>query len=263
MKPEKPPFIELVGTNQKIEELDSLMLQGHKEFLAARTKVFTTETFPEHTREILYKEIVTNEQVWSNKVMVHLQERGFPAYYQFHFMERSDKSLAYMNIPVKISNALGRWSARLENLEEILFKLEETERLEVRKEIAKIESQADSLYQITYSEHSREIRVNNILIAKPDFESENERFFTYVFSNPGQALEVKKIEEHYKTKFNKRVSDILRDLRFNGKLRSVFFPVVTQEKVMFINPITKQYAIQHELPSIDLGNSSGDTKRTK
>jgi len=96
--------------------------------------------------------------------------------------------------------------------------------------------------KITYSEHSREIIVNNFfLIAKPDFESENERVFYYLYQNPNRSVPRSEIEENFngnKT-LTKSFSKILENLNFKKDLKDVFFDV-SKNAIQFHNPVSKE-----------------------
>lgn len=98
------------------------------------------------------------------------------------------------------------------------------------------------VYAVGYSENTREIRLNNILIAKPDFNSENEIFFTFLYKNPNKRFSKEEIEQTQGKdfKFHKRLQQIVNDLGFKGNVRDLFFVGISEKGVMFRNPVTKE-----------------------
>lgn len=97
----------------------------------------------------------------------------------------------------------------------------------------------DPVYKLRYSEKTREILINNFLLAKPDFDRENERVFTYVYRNPNKRISVKEIERHYNTKLVKSLHKILENLGFTGEFKKAFFDV-SSKSIRFRNPVTKE-----------------------
>lgn len=95
----------------------------------------------------------------------------------------------------------------------------------------------DPVYRISYSSITRNIVVNNFLLKRPDFDSENERFFTYVFSNPNKLITVKELNENY-IELKKTTHKIIENLGFTGDLKKIFFDV-SKTSVKFRNPVTQ------------------------
>lgn len=249
----------------QIKSLSLMLLVGYNKCQEFNGKAHDKDLIDEKLKKFI-KEIQFKFQEWADNVLKYLQtELQDKYYFQYHFVAHKGSGLSYVDMNVDISDSLIRWEGYLRNLEDIIFRLEDARNLQVRREIAEIENQADIVYEIKYSDHTREIKLNNIVIAKPDFESENERFFSYVYSNPNKPLTIEEIKEFgfgKDSKLKKRISDIVRDLGFNGNLRKIFFPVVSQDKVMFTNPITKKQVIEDDLPALNLA-SLGDSARYK
>lgn len=109
-----------------------------------------------------------------------------------------------------------------------------------------VEYEADKiLYQITYI--NREVRLNNIVLAKPNFDSENDVVFEYIFNNPNKKITRKEVESVLKRPTVKKFEQIIRDLGFKGQLKAMFFPNVSIGAIQFINPITKEYLDKNSL----------------
>lgn len=234
-----------------IQFLSNALVAGFNKCQAYKRKA-SDKGLVDKKLEKFIKEVQTELQKWYVEVMQYLIDNLDRNYHQYHFSAHKTLSTIYSNMNEKVSNSITAWEGYLRNLEDIIFRLEDAKNLQVRREIAEIENQADIAYEIRYNDHKREITINNIIIAKPDFESENERFFTYVYANSNRPIPIKEIEDHWKVgKLKKRVTHIVDGLGFSGALREIFFPVVKQDKVMFVNPISKKQVIEKSLPAIN------------
>lgn len=195
----------------------------------------------------LQKDYQDSINKWLNEVANFLKPYDFQ--YFFHFVQPKDDAMTY-------AHPLGNYTHALEKhlfaLEEVIVRFEEKKNLAIRQEIAEKEQEADILYKITYSEHTREIKLNEMVLANPQSDSKNVNFFEYVYLRPNTQIAVSDIEEASAMQLTDNIQDILRDLGFKGNIRKVFFPIATKAKIMFINPITKQYAIKNDLPTIRL-----------
>ena len=184
---------------------------------------------------------------WLGSVAGYIFER-FEKHLYFHFVQPKADALSFTHPLGGLTHALEK---HLFALEDVIVRLEEQRNLTIRQEIAEKEYQTDLLYKVTYSTHTREVKINNIVLSKPDFDSENDRFFEYVSLNPNRPIGLEELTQHMGSAPAKRLAHIVRDLGFTGELKSVFFPVVTKSQVMFINPVNKQYAQEHDLPAIN------------
>lgn len=238
--------------SQTIEELDNLLMSGHQRQRALREgyfqhkddEGFDVDAFKQKTADIL------ND--WYRGTAQVIEEQIKEKHHLFHFLQHHRGSLSIVGMPMDLSNTLISFEYYLYALEDIILRLEEKMNLLVRQEIAESEHQTDILYKITYSEHTREIKMNNVLLTRLQSDSKNANFFEYVFSNQNQQVTVADIEEHTAYKLADSIHDILRDMGFKGNIKKIFFPVASKTKVLFVNPITKQYAIKNDLPVIAL-----------
>lgn len=93
-------------------------------------------------------------------------------------------------------------------------------------------------YWITYK--AREVVLNDLaLIAKPDFNSENDLVFGFLYEHPNKKHSRAEIEKGIKTDINKDLHKVVENLGFASDLRKVFFDV-TKDHICFRNPITKE-----------------------
>ncbi|HEX6977104.1 MAG TPA: hypothetical protein VF185_01930 [Patescibacteria group bacterium] len=98
-------------------------------------------------------------------------------------------------------------------------------------------SNSDKVYEITYI--SRDILLNNTFhLAKPDFDSENEVVFSFLFNNPNQTFSRTEIEVEIRRKIAKSLHKIVENLGFVGDLKKVFFNV-SKDSICFKNPVTR------------------------
>jgi len=98
----------------------------------------------------------------------------------------------------------------------------------------------NQVFWISYSEKGRKIMLNDqALISKPDFASENETVFSFVWKNQNKKLSRDEIEKANNIKLKKSLYQIVNDLGFKGTLRELFFNV-SKNAITFYNPITKQ-----------------------
>ncbi len=95
------------------------------------------------------------------------------------------------------------------------------------------------VYKIIYTPNREILLDGRYLIAKPNFESENETVFTYIYNNPNRRITRKEIEEKTKKILTKTLPNILDKLRIKGDLKEAFF-TVSSEAVEFRNPVTQE-----------------------
>ncbi len=234
-----------------IKQLDKLLLEGyniHRDLFA---------DYPEKQKEPNFDlKTYTSNNIggyadWYDTTIAILGKLP-RSHYTIHFLKpKIPPSIHISGFPEELSRTKLHFDYSLYSLEEIILRLEENQNLAIRKEIAEKEYQADTIYRITYSDHTREVKLNNIVLTKTDFDSENDNCFSFIYSNPNRPIGIEELESGIKAKLKKRLAHIVRDLGFVNELKDVFFPVVTKNKLMFINPITKQYIYKHNLPAIN------------
>lgn len=85
-----------------------------------------------------------------------------------------------------------------------------------------------------------ELIMNGIyILAKPNIDSENENFISYVYSRPNKEISRKDICENQNTKIKRPFNNILNDLGFKGEIKKLFFPVTSADKVRFFNKLNR------------------------
>jgi len=113
--------------------------------------------------------------------------------------------------------------------------------LEYMKGIAKNSSSEHSniggeKFFITYSETDRRILLNGKMeLSSPNFDSENDIVFRFLFNNPNQIFSKKELEENCKTKISKPFVKILENLGFQRGIKDAFFDV-SKYSIKFHNP---------------------------
>jgi hypothetical protein len=218
------------------------------------------QDFPMSKRVLPYSEENALEDLgniispWKMAVISLLESKLRRKHYLVSFLHvNKPAGVSKPGFSEKVSNVLLTLQYRLYVLETIIKRLEDQNNLNLRKEISEREYQAGIAYKITYSEHSRDIKLNNIVLCSPDFESENDRFFYFVYANPNRIIPMEELHKGMGGKPNKTISQILRDLKFKGDLKKLFFPVSNNKNVQFINPISKAYLMSEELPNLNFG----------
>lgn len=246
--------------NELIHELDTFLYQGYL------LKTHTIDDWnvkskqEENKPDIEQYKIDFEKQIndWLNQVASLLFSRFKERHLYFHFIHpKLGLSFSFSHPLGNLTHALGN---HLFTLEDIIIRLEERRNLSIRQEIAEKEYQADILYSISYSDHSREIKLNNIVLKKPDFNSENDNCFHFIYKNSGRPIGIEELEQAVGEKLKKRLAHVVRDLGFVSELKDIFFPVVTKNEVMFVNPITKQYSDKHSLPPINFSKIGRQSK---
>lgn len=95
----------------------------------------------------------------------------------------------------------------------------------------------DIVLNFTYE--NRKVKINEIVIANPHFDSENDYFATFISENPNKKITRGDFEKYKRTKMNKKFDQIIIDLGFRGNIKKLFFPNVSIKAVVFKNPITR------------------------
>lgn len=190
--------------------------------------------------------------VWYRKVVNYLAANLPEKHLLYHFVEPKNSAF---HMPHPLDNQVHALDRYLPALEDIILWLKDRTALQTRREIAELELQADILYQVRFSWHTREIKVNDMLLAKPNSDSKAMNFFEYMYDHPNTPIKVSDIETATKCELAASIQDILRDLNFKGYFRTVFFPKTNKNMAMFINPITKAYFIKQELPMLEINNN--------
>ena len=245
-----------------ISKLDDLLIGGQLRYTTLRQKYFQIKDNEGFVLNDYILEVTNSLNEWFSSVVKVLDEDFIEKYHWFHFVQHKGSSMALGGFPLDLSNWLVKYTEHMYALEDIILRLEERRNLVVRQEIADKEYEADILYKITYSEHTREIKLNNMILARLQSDSKNVNFFEYVYSHSNQQLAVSDIEKDTAYALSSNIQDILRDLGFKENIRKVFFPIATKAKVMFVNPITKQYATKNDLPVIRLSKVNETERET-
>lgn len=103
------------------------------------------------------------------------------------------------------------------------------------------------LYKIQYKK-SRDIVVNNTYyLSRPDFMSENDIFFDFIYRNPRKNVTVSKLKNEIGG-LKKNIRAILSDLKFTKEIKKCFFPGVSDYRgVIFLNEVTKKDIIDGDV----------------
>ncbi len=98
------------------------------------------------------------------------------------------------------------------------------------------EKEKTTILKISYDNHK--LKINEIVIAKPHFESENDYFATYITNNPGGKLTSLEFTKFKRDKMIKKFDQIINDLGFKKNMKKLFFPNISIKAVEFKNQVT-------------------------
>ena len=138
----------------------------------------------------------------------------------------------------------GFWIFKLGINYKVIFDKYEVIYLKMAKEYEELQEKKQStvegaVYEIKYTEKTREILINNFLMSKPDFSGENDLVFSYVYQNPNRKIDREEIEEQLKMKLHKTFHKILENLGFVKDYKKAFF-CVSKQDLLFRNPVTRK-----------------------
>ncbi|MDD5693117.1 MAG: hypothetical protein PHU86_01410 [Patescibacteria group bacterium] len=112
----------------------------------------------------------------------------------------------------------------------------------------------NAIYRVKYQKQGCRIYINNFLLAKPNFNSENELVFNYLYNNPNRPVSIKEIEEKcLNSKVHKPLKSIVQNLGFGGELKKVFINVSNQG-ILFRNPIFRKDLDELNIKELKFGN---------
>ncbi len=113
----------------------------------------------------------------------------------------------------------------------------------------------EEMYRIIYTKQ-RQVLMNNAQISKPDFNSENDLVFSFLYDNPNRRITREEIEKAIGDKLTKTLHKIVENLGFEGDTKEVFFSV-SKDAIEFRNPITKKDLEEMKKPLIKLVKGGG------
>lgn len=119
----------------------------------------------------------------------------------------------------------------------------------------KTDEKDEPMYQITYTKQ-RQVLMNNAQIGKPDFNSENDLVFSFLYEHPNKRITREELEKAVGGKLTKSLHKIVENLGFEGDTKEVFFSV-SKNAIEFRNPITKKDLEEMKKPLIKLVKGGG------
>lgn len=95
-----------------------------------------------------------------------------------------------------------------------------------------------TIYEVKYT-NAQEVLLNNFLLSKLDFNSENDNVFGFIFRNPNRIITLDELKQPAGGDLKKDIHKILENLGFKADLRKAFFRV-SKNGVLFRNPVQKK-----------------------
>lgn len=106
-------------------------------------------------------------------------------------------------------------------------------------------------FTVTYKH--RKLKINEIQIARPNFDSENDYFAMLITDNPNKKITASEFVKFKNSEMIKRFDQIINDLGFKGNIKKLFFPNISAKAVEFRNPVSrkdmKEVGIEDILPA--------------
>jgi len=247
--------MESLGLDSIINQLSNHLLEGYK-----LQKIFKLE-YEDIKNMSLFMMIRTlmkfrgsvfvRFDAWQSKSVEIVKSGLSDTNYLFEIQHPKGTNMVPLGYPFFIASIFAEVENYLQNLNSIINQLREERNMVLRAEIAEREYGLSILYKITFSDHTHLVKLNHIVIAKTDGFSENDNCMAYFITNPNRYINVEELEKVCGGTLTKRITDIIRDLGFTRELKTIFFPDVSKNGLYFVNPITQQYSIEHELPQIN------------
>ncbi len=165
-----------------------------------------------------------------------------------------------------VAGAYYYWSFRLGNNYQTVFdeyqeeykkvaQVYQQSREEEKTTSKRLEEKNEVVYEITYTKQ-RLILMNNVQIGRPDFNSENDLVFSFLYAHPNESVTREQIEKVVGSKLNKSLHKIVENLGFEGDTKEVFISV-SKNAIQFRNPITKKDLEEMKKPLIKLVKGGG------
>lgn len=96
-----------------------------------------------------------------------------------------------------------------------------------------------AIYEIRFTP-AREILINQFLLTRLDFDSENDNVFKYLYEHPNQTITVAELEKRLGgTPLKKSLHKIVENLGFMPEIKKLFFDI-SKDSIRFRNPITSK-----------------------
>jgi len=127
----------------------------------------------------------------------------------------------------------------------------------LKKEFTKteqIQKQIDPeniIYKIDFNDHTRELKINNILLCKPDFDKNGHKLISYLFQHQNEKLKTATVINDAGLDSTREINGIISDLGFTGNLKKLFFNS-SKQSIQFINPITQKMLDKSNIKSLSL-----------
>jgi len=98
--------------------------------------------------------------------------------------------------------------------------------------------QNEIIYEIKYTP-AGEIILNNFLLSKVNFNSENDNVFDYIFRNPNRKINIEELKKAAGGNLTKTLHKIVENLGFRGELKKAFLSI-SKNDIFFRNPLTQK-----------------------
>lgn len=94
------------------------------------------------------------------------------------------------------------------------------------------------VYFVSLSNDRKVLLNNTLILASPNFDTENHRFIEYILEHPDEKLKKADLEKGAKSSFRKNFHSTVSNLGFKGELKKLFFQT-SKATVLFRNYVPK------------------------
>ena len=196
---------------------------------------------------------------WAKEVSSFLANTFGSNHYLVFRSNRKDISRKFENLKTAtLEEYAVSIEARLEVLEDTFDKLDLKKTVVESKQLLSLQKEKLVKYELTYS-YNRELKLNGIKFAKPDFETVYDKFATFLFKegNSFRSIKIAEWHEYLGSGADERekklsIHKLLGGLKITGDMKQVFMPNASVKAFMFQNPISFKFATDNALPELNI-----------
>jgi hypothetical protein len=107
--------------------------------------------------------------------------------------------------------------------------------IQLRQAITKPKPHLESGLTVRFDPHENHVLINDRVLARTRYESENSKVIAYLCRNPNRTIDLTELEAACGS-LSKNIHQVLHQLGFKGKRKSIFF-AANKGKLHFHNPV--------------------------
>ncbi len=187
--------------------------------------------YPDLELLMLFKKLQDDEKVLKvTRTPLSEEEKGYNPRYEDDYFG------------LELLPAFDEYFAKIQNepeYQEFTDKKPASRPQEPTTKVNRTKAELDVICWVTFTQ-TREILLNNVfLIGKPDFDSENEVVFGYLYNNPNKTITLDELKKELKRDITKTLHKIVENLGFRGDIKNLFFSI-SKNSIKFKKQITQK-----------------------